>query len=737
MSHVRTYAAIAGSLMIGVATPVALAQQAPVPDVVAASSTAASTDPALLEEVVVTGERLNLIGRASTASEGVVVNDELTLQPAFRPGQVLETVPGLDVTVHSGEGKANQYLMRGYNLDHGTDLAVFIDGMPVNEPSHAHGQGYADINFMISQLATDVTYTKGTYYAYEGDFASVGAVHIYYLNTIPDQVSVSVGTLDYQHIFTADSTQVSAGNLLGAVELQHYDGPWTTPGDQRKINAVLRYSAGDAQQGYSLTAMFYHDLWNAQTDQPERALAEGLLSTPYGELDPSDAGQAQRASLSGLYHDDIGGGRLIASAYVISNHLFLWNDFTHLLVDPINGDQEEQHEDRTTLGGEISYAHPLTLFGAQTDLLEGFRSRFDFNDVSRLPSQDRVLLTTAQLAAVDYPAAFSESDTIRLSSVAAYVQVSSHWTDWFRSVIGFREDYMYGSDTGTNYGTASRALPEPKTSLIFKAAERTELYLSAGRGFHSDDLRGVNHARIEGIPGAPLIASQTGEEVGVRQELFEDKVSATLALYNLDAQSETEYDPDIGQDTAGPSSHRRGYEINITYQALRWLEFYGSYSGDRSRYATPFDDGTGHLGHYLPNAPIATGAFNVYVRNLGPWSGGLAYRYLSDFPLSSGPCVNSAAVADFPGATSCTNAPTAKGQVNGSGYGEWNGDVHYAFPHGWRTGLGIYNMLNKKGNAMEYWYVDRLPGEPAGGAADVHFHPLEPISARFTLEKKF
>jgi hypothetical protein len=705
------------------------------------ASTPPSTDSAasggVLEEVTVTAERLSLIGTATTASQGVVDNDEIELTPAYRPGQVLETVPGLDVTVHSGEGKANQYLMRGYNLDHGTDLAVSVDGMPVNEPTHAHGQGYADLNFMVPELATDISYTKGTYYAAEGDFASVGAVHINYLDTLPGQLSLAGGTEDFQHLLSGGSTPLGVGNLLAALELQHYDGPWSQPGDQRKINSVLRYSGGDGQQGYSLTAMFYHDTWNAQTDQPERSLAEGLISTPYGELDPSDAGQAQRASLSGQFHTGLANAQLVASAYVISNHLTLWNDFTHFLVDPINGDQEQQHEDRATAGADISYARRMSLSGMDSDLLSGLHSRYDFNDLSRLPSEDRVLLTAAQRSAVDYPSFYSENDQVRLISVAGYVQVITHWNYWLRSVLGFREDYMYGNDTGTHYGTASRALPEPKASLIFTPVDTSEFYLSAGRGFHSDDLRGVNQAKMAGIAGAPLIASQTGEEIGMRQELFDRKVAATLALYNLDAQSETTYNPDIGQDTAGPGSHRRGFEINVTYQALHWLEFYGSYSGDRARYTTPLDDGTGHLGNYLPNAPFATGAFNVYVKNLGPWSGGLAFRYLGDFPLSSGPCVNSAAAADFPGTTSCANAPTARGQVNGPGYGEWNGDVHYAFGSGWSAGLGVYNLLDKKANAMEYWYVDRLPGEPAAGMADVHFHPLEPTTARLTVTRTF
>src|SRR5260221_7995857 len=163
-----------------------MAQQAGAPQramVGVANSLATAQASEEFEEVVVTAARRGLIGTATTASEGIVVNDELALTPAYRPGQLLETVPGLVVTSHSGEGKANQYLMRGYNLDHGTDLAVSVDGMPVNNPTHAHGQGYTDLNFMIPELATNIKFTKGTYYANRGDFASVGSIHLNYLDT--------------------------------------------------------------------------------------------------------------------------------------------------------------------------------------------------------------------------------------------------------------------------------------------------------------------------------------------------------------------------------------------------------------------------------------------------------------------------------------------------------------------------------------------------------------------------
>jgi hypothetical protein len=263
-----------------------------------------------LSTVVVTAERRELIGNTSTASEGIVVNDELALTPAYRPGQLLETVPGLQVTSHSGEGKANQYLMRGYNLDHGTDLAVSVDGMPVNNPTHAHGQGYTDLNFMVPELATNIKFTKGTYYANQGDFASVGSVHLSYLNGIDDQINVTGGNFGFERVFSAGSVAAGTGNVLGALELQHYDGPWTSADDQRKVNAVLRYSNGDEHDGVSLTGMFYHGLWNATTDQPARAISEGLIGR-FGTLDPSDGGRAQRWSVSSQYHASIGDGQTI------------------------------------------------------------------------------------------------------------------------------------------------------------------------------------------------------------------------------------------------------------------------------------------------------------------------------------------------------------------------------------------------------------------------------------------
>jgi hypothetical protein len=734
--------AVASAFLMGVACSPAHADQT-------LATNAANSALGSLQEVTVTAQRLELLGTADTASEGLVNDQELQLAPQYRPGQLLETVPGLIATLHSGEGKANQYLMRGYNLDHGTDLETYVDGMPINQPTHAHGQGYTDLNFMIPELADQLTYTKGPYYAHVGDFGAVGSVRMNYRDTIQDQVSATVGTLGFQRLFSAGSQPLGDGRLLAATELQHYDGPFATPDDARKENFVLRYSNGDDQNGYSLTAMMYHQLWTNTTDIPIRAITEGLVPNRFGTLNPTDGGRAWRSSLSFNDYATLGDGQFTASAFFIDNQLHLWNDFTQFLVDPVHGDQEDQFENRRALGGQASYTLPVSLGSIANEFSVGALTRDDIAYVGRLPSEDRVPLPVS-----DAPPSFSDEDQVYLFAGAVWLQATTRWTSHFRSVLGFRVDYQHGTDIDylaalheesgpgyggyTNGGTAQQALPQPKGSLIYTPIDTLEFYLSAGRGFHSADLRGVNQdTSVDlGLPHTPLLAKQEGQEAGMRATPMPN-LAFTFAYYNLWQQSETIIDPDVGQDTAGPPSRRYGYEINVTYQINRYLEFYGSYSGDHTHFTRPFDDGTGHLGEYITDAPLATGALALYLTNLGPWSGGLNYRYLGNYPLSSGPCVNSAADHDF--GTTCANSPTAAalGQVNGKGFGEWNLDAHYALSASWSASLGLYNLFNTHASAAEFWYVDRLPGQPAAGVADVHEHPLEPIMARFTITRKF
>ena len=737
-----TQCAIAGTLLTGVMSFAAQAETDLTPDM-DTSGTGSS-----LAEITVTAARIELIGKASTASEGLVADQEIQLAPTYRPGQLLETVPGLIVTLHSGEGKANQFLLRGYNLDHGTDLQTYVDDMPINQPTHAHGQGYTDLNFLIPDLADEINYTKGPYYANVGDFGAVGSVRVSYRDTIEDQVSATLGTLGFQHILAAGSQTLGIGTLLAGVEMQHYDGPFVTPDDARKENLVLRYSGGDAQSRYSATAMYYHQIWTNTTDIPIRAITEDLVPNRFGTLDPTDGGQAQRASLSLEYHANLGNGVLSTSGFFIYNQLHLFNDFTHFLFDPVHGDQEDQFENRRATGGAASYTVPMSIGSIQNEMTAGVLTRYDLLGVGRLPSEDQRPMMSG-----NDPASFYNNDQVYLFAGGAYVQAVTRWTPYFRSVLGLRDDYQHGTDIDylaelheaagyTNGGTAQQSLLQPKGSLIFTPTDSLEFYLSIGRGFHSADLRGVNQDESVdlGLPHSNLLSKQEGQEIGVRAAVGRD-LTLTFAVYNLWQQSETIIDPDVGADTAGPPSRRYGYEINVTYQINRYLEFYGSYSGDHTRFTHPLDDGTGHLGDYITDAPVATGSAALYLKDLGPWSGGLNVRYLGNYPLSSGPCVDSAAVHDFPGvATSCANAPTALGQVNGKGFTQVNVDAHYSFSASWSAALGIYNLLNTHAAAAEFWYVDRLRNEFGtypDGRADIHEHPLEPVMARLTITRKF
>ena len=640
------------------------------------------------EQVLITGIRTELLGIATTSSQGVVLKEELNQLPAYRAGQLLETVPGLVVTIHSGEGKANQYLLRGFNLDHGTDLATFVDGMPINMRTHAHGQGYTDLNFFIPELATGINYTKGPYFAPEGDYASVGAVHIGYLNEIPNQASATVGTFGYQRLFTAGTEDVMAGRVLGALELVHYDGPWAHHDDVKKLNAVLRYSKGEASEGYSLTAMFYRGVWSATTDQPERAVTEGLIGR-FGTLDPSDAGRSQRMSLSAIYSHGTLDYHFDANAYLIDSKLTLWNNFTHFLDDPIHGDQHAQNDTRYIFGGATSLSLFGMLFGANSETVFGFQTRYDSAHVNRIHTEDRMPLNT------------EVEDRVKEGSLGGYAQLTDYWTEWFRSVVGVREDYLRANDNGTNAGFADAMIFQPKGSVIVTPFDNWEFYVSAGRGYHSNDVRGSTSI------GAPLFVKSLGEEIGIRATPI-PRLTATVTLFQMDFESELTYDPEAGQTVAGRPSRRRGLEFNGTYTPFDWLEFYATAAFSHARY-TDEDP----VGRYIPDAPSLIGSLGIYVRDLDHWSGALEFRYLGQHPL----------IED--------------NSIKSNGDQEVNVNVGYDFGGGWKALLGIFNILNSKDNAAEYYYTDRLPGEPTAGVPDLHFHPLEPRAFRLTVSKEF
>lgn len=670
--------------------------------ILAASAARAADDaapaPHQVSEVVVTASTLDLLGLATTSSEGAVTKQELDLRPVYRVGQLLETVPGLVVTVHSGEGKANQYLLRGFNLDHGTDLATFVGGMPVNERTHAHGQGYTDLNFLIPELADGVHFTKGPYYADEGDFSSVGSDHLALVRDLTTQVTASVGTVGDQRLFAGTGFALGEGShLIVAGEAVHLDGPWDHPDNLRKMNLALRYIHGEPDDGFSITGLYYRGLWSATTDQPERAMREGLIGR-FGTLDPSDGGQSERFSLSLDGARPLGFGRISANAYVIRSQLTLFNNFTHFLDDPIHGDQHGQNDRRVTAGGELRYDLSGRIVGLEAESAFGLQTRYDRIYVDARHTERRRSLETLF------------ADRVEEWNLSAYALTTVHLSGMVRMIGGLRLDHFADTDDNLVGGLSGRqdaTLVQPKGSLVIGPWRSTELYLSAGRGFHSNDVRAGTIADAGVVSRPPFLVKSTGYEVGVRTSAI-PHVQAAATLFQMEFASELTYDADAGQTVAGRPGRRRGLELTAQYRPARWIEFSANVAVSQARYT----DGD-PAGSHIEDAPAFVGSFGVLVDNLGPWFGALAYRHLGEHPL----------VAD--------------NSVRSKGYKELNLNIGYRFSSRLKAQIDIFNLTNSKDDAADYLYTDRLPGEPAQGVEDIHIHPLEPISARLAVTATF
>lgn len=707
---------VCATALMAIGPAPAAAQQAPVP-------------PEPAPDIVVTASRVDLLGRASTASQGTITRKEVELRPIYRAAQLYESIPGLVVTVHSGEGKAQQYLIRGYNLDHGTDFANFVDDMPVNRPTNTHGQGYSDLNFVIPQIVQSIDYTKGPYYAGIGDFGSVASSHTHLANEIPNRATLTIGTDGYQDGFMGGTVHLSGDQrLLGALDLSHYNGPWRPVQNFKKVNAALRYSEGTSTDGFSLTGMFYKSSGLLTTDQPMRAIEDGEISR-YGTLDPTDASRSLRYSLSAHLDRPVGPGRFSLSLYGIHSTMTLWNDFTHYLDDPVNGDQEEQDESRTTAGAAVAYTLPTTLLGIESETLIGFQGRYDSVFVDRKHSYRRtIVLPDCQIEQKNGPPLSylavngnCNADRVHLLDLAPYLQETLRFAPWLRVVGGVREEYYHAADTSSVTGASGRGrqwLFQPKGSLILGPWRKSEIYFSAGRGFHSNDVRGVFGTVPEvGIPlsggPTPLLGETTGYEVGLRSDIIPHLV-LQLAAFQQDFQSELTYNADSGQDQAGAPSRRKGVEISGQYHPFRWLELNADLAFAKPRYRTNDLAAYGLGAPYIANAPSSIYSAGVLVDSLGPWSGSLVWRRLGKEHINDGAA-----------------APTD------SGYSEWNLDAGYALHRGWRLNVGIFNLFNTRDDGSVYYYRARLSGEPSGGVDDFQVHPLEPRAARFSITRLF
>ena len=662
-------------------------------------------------EVIVVGKRTftnladvedpaeDLVGIASSASQGAITAQQLDVRPFMRQGEVLETVPGVIITQHSGEGKANQYFLRGFNLDHGSDFATTVAGTPVNMPTHAHSQGYSDINFLIPELVAGVQYSKGPYFADQGDFATAGASNINYATVLDRPIAhIEKGTYGYGRVLLAASPKLGRGNFLAAFETSTNSGPWAIPDSYRKLNGVARYSRGDNVNGLSLTFMGYHGRWNATEASPQRAIDAGIIDR-FGSIDPTDGGHTYRYSGSGEWQHSTGSVLNKVQAYGIAYDLNLISNFTFFLDDPVHGDQQDQLDHRFVSGVKAFQKRQTRWGDHAVQNTFGVQVRNDnVMQVALIHTEARRPLNT-------------KSDASALvTSGGLYAENQVEWAPWLRTTVGLRGDGSYYKVTNKtdprNSGTANAGIVSPKGTVTFGPWKSTEFYVNGGTGFHSNNALGTTlHYDTNGEavdPVTPLVRA-TGAEVGVRTVAVKH-LQSTISLWTLRLGSELVYNGDIGATEPGPSSKRYGVEFANYYAPKKWLIFDGDLSMSRAR----FTEDTGG-GQFVPEAVGVVVSGGASVDNFHRMFGSLRLRYFGPRALVEDDSVRSKA-------TTLLN-------IEGG----------YGFTNNLRLNVELFNVANAQVSDIDYFFASRLPGEPPGGVEDIHIHPAVPRTARVGL----
>lgn len=644
-----------------------------------------------------------LIGLASAGSEGVVSAARIEQRPVFRSGEIFETVPGVVISQHSGEGKANQYYVRGFNIDHGTDLATWVAGAPVNMPTHAHGQGYSDSNFVIPELVSGVQYQKGTYSAEEGDFSAAGAINVNYLNLLDRPLFKLEGGPDrFGRVLFAASSKVGSGHLLYAGEAYQADGPWVNPDEYRKWNGVVRFSQGNQQNGWSLTAMGYAGRWSSTDQVPDRAIADRSIDR-FGAIDPSDGGHSHRYTLAGEWRRSGSAGLTLVKAYAIDYALDLYSNFTYFLDDPEHGDQFEQEDDRKVVGASVSQRFLGLAFGRDTETVIGLQGRLDHVPTLGLfHTKERRRLETIRQDAVDQ------------ASGALFAQTSIQWSPKLRTILGLRGDlYHFDVRNGdpANSGTRTSSLASPKLSVVLGPWNDTEVYANAGFGFHSNDGRGSVQTRDPrtGGPVSPVdpLVRARGAEVGLRTLAFQS-VHSTFALWALDIASELLFVGDAGSTEASRPSRRLGLEWSSVYTPTTWLTLDADLAYSRARFRDPDP-----AGDRIPGAIEGVASAGASVHDRGPLSGSLRLRYFGPRPLAPDNRVRSKAATTL------------------------NARVSYRLTPRCALNVDAFNLTNARVSDIDYFYTSRLRGEPPAGIGDLHTHPLEPLTVRASVHLAF
>jgi hypothetical protein len=675
----------------------------------------------------VQGREDDLVGIADSATQGTVGAKELQNRPILRSGEVLETVPGLIITQHAGGGKANQYFLRGFNLDHGTDFAVFLDDMPLNLPSHAHGEGYADMNTVIPEFVQQVNFEKGPYYAHVGNYGSAGSAHLEFLKTLPQNFfQVEGGMYGYERAVFGVSQKLGSGNLLYGGEVYHDDGPWKHPDDYLKFNGILTYSRGDDAKGFSITARGYHGKWNSSDQIADNAVP---LVGFFGTLNPTDGGNSQRYSLQAEWHRQRANSKTKITAYGFYYDLNLFSDFTYFLTDPVHGDQFEQKDRRWVAGLDARHTIFSQWFGRKVENTFGLQVRNDWIHNGLYQTENRVQVDKTDADTGTILPATTQEDRFTDTQVGVYWENKIQWAEKFRSVAALRGDVGHVDVTSlvtpANSGTATKVLPSPKLSLIFGPWSKTEFYIQGGFSFHSNDARGATQT-VEPVSGdnpypntassrIPLLIPTKGAEIGVRTVAV-SHLQSTVSLWYLHSASELQQSGDTGGTIpSAQPSNRYGVEWANYYTPLEHWAFDFDIADSRAFFTTIDEDDAAPNsvgGKRVPEAVGLVISSGITLHDYKRFSASLRLRNFGPRDLTSDGIYHSKATVLL------------------------NAEVGYQINRKWGVVAEFLNLLNRRDHDIDYAYTSQIMPTASPAFTDV-FHPVEPFQVRFGLRRTF
>jgi len=504
----------------------------------------------------------------SAATEQTRTAKDLELRPTNTPSDVMRLVPGLIIGQHHGGGKADQILFRGFDSDHGTDFAVFIDGIPVNMVSHAHGQGYADLHWLIPETIDKVEIYKGSYFAHLGDFATSGAINIITKNRDKDStLTLSGGSYNTQrYVGILAPPEGTLFKPYIAAEIYYNDGAFKNPNNYIRYNILTKFNLfSTANSNLNFLGTFFKTGWDASGEIPSRQVRNGEIGR-FGSNDPSEGGKSERQNLSFIYNYTDAKQTLTAQTWASWYKLQLWSNFSLFLNNPVNGDGIEQTDKRFLAGNNITYRRSYSLWGLPTETLLGFQSRFDHIRVGLFNEENRQRLST------------TNDNGIQQTNLGWFAHQEVRLTEWFRAQLGARLDNFWfnvkqdGPATQPISGSASKSMINPKLNLIFTpftdndVASQTNLFVNMGGGFHSNDSRVVVQD-----PDKALARYWSGE-LGVRTKLL-NKVDFSASFWNSYLTSELVFVGDEGTFEPSGASRRQGIESEVRYDILPWLSF--------------------------------------------------------------------------------------------------------------------------------------------------------------------